>query len=82
MSIALIEPFSGAPAGTYSSFANDDRCYEVHYIAADSNRDVREAIADLMDADPTLIDYDIHHDDTIDRWVGITCRDYKETDES
>lgn len=70
-----VKMWSEAPAGTYNPFAKDDRCYAVHYVVADHASQVLLTIEDLLTEDWTLVDYDINQDTTIEKWVGVTCRD-------
>lgn len=69
-----VKRWSEAPAGTYNPFANDERCEAVHYVVG-VGHEVFNEIKMLMANDSDLIDYDIWYDETIDEWVGGTCRD-------
>lgn len=70
-----VRQWSEAPAGTYSPFAKDERCYEVHYVCGDTYNEVLTDVTSLRMRDKTLIDYDINWDSTVEKWVGVTCRD-------
>ena len=72
-----VKQWSEAPAGTYSSFANDDRCYEVHYVSGDDFGDVLQECLMLTTGDSSLVDYDVNYDGTVETWVGVTCRDHQ-----
>lgn len=74
-----IKPWSEAPAGTYNPFANDARCYAVHYVVGDEAEDVAEELNVLFvhrSKEFELSDYDMNYDSTIEKWVGVTCRDH------
>ena len=71
-----VKQWSEAPAGTYNPFANDDRCYAVHYVTADEAIDIAEKMNSMFVHESLgLSDYDTFYDSTIEKWVGVTCRD-------
>lgn len=59
-----------------STFRNDDRCYEVHYVVGDNYDDVRDEVIRLIRRDSTLLDYDVNFSTEGDAYVGVTVRDY------
>lgn len=69
------QEWSKAPAGTYNPFANDAQCVAVHYVTGKDFADVIDACLLLMAGDQTLSDYDVFEDTTVDKIVGVTCRD-------
>jgi hypothetical protein len=59
-----------------SSFKNDDRCYEVHFVVGDTYDEVVVECIRHMAHDKTLVDYDVNWSTEGQQYVGVTCRDH------
>lgn len=58
-----------------STFKNDERCYETHYVVGDEFDAVRQATILLMEADS--IDYDVNFSTEGGVYVGVVAKDHE-----